>query len=228
VGLTVLTSAPLLHSDADAVRFVPAMQRYLEQSDAGTLTHYRAFRRIEAQGVGHTGWLEAWTELNDGVFTYQVVAEGGSEKVRRRVLHKYLENERQAIATGEVQRSTLTPENYEFEPSAEQPVGLVKILMKPRHKGKLMLEGAMFLAARESDLVRVEGRAVSNPSFWVRRVQITKHYRRINGLTVPVSVDSTANIRFAGKATFNMSYRYSELNGLPTLATGTLASGVAR
>jgi hypothetical protein len=225
VALAVLTTTPLLHSDANAVRLVPAVQRYLDQSDAQALTHYRAFRRIEAQGMGHAGWLEAWTELNGGVFRYEVVAEGGSESVRRRVLRKYLENEEQAIATGEAQRSTLTADNYEFEPSPEQPEGLVKVLMKPRHKGKLMLDGALFLAGRESDLVRVEGRAVSNPSFWVRRVHITKHYQRVNGINVPIEVASTANIRFAGKATFRMTYQYAQINRRSTLGTvNTIAS----
>lgn len=200
------------------------MQRYLSREAAQDVSGYRAFRRLEAEGMGHTGWLEAWTEVRDNAFQYDIVAEGGSEKVRRRVLRKVLENEREAWTSGEAQRSDLNAANYEFRPSAEQPDGLLKVLMKPRHKGRLMLDGALFLERAAADLVRVEGRAVSNPSFWVRRVDIVKHYQRVNGLNVPVHVESLADIRFAGKATFRMSYQYSELNGLPTVRTAAIAA----
>lgn len=217
--LAVLTAMPSLHSDADAVRLVPAMQRYLDQSTSEVLTGYRAFRRLEAEGMGHAGWVEAWTELDGRTLRYEVVAEGGSESVRKRVLHKYLENERQAIASGEAQRCAITSDNYAFEPAPAQPNGLIKVLMKPRHRGKLMLDGALYLAADAPNLVRVEGRAVSNPSFWVKRVQVTRQYQRVNGITVPTVVASTANLRFAGQATFHMSYQYAHVNGRSTLGT---------
>ncbi|MGE5815905.1 MAG: hypothetical protein ACM36C_15555 [Acidobacteriota bacterium] len=227
VPLAVLTAMSTLHGDANAVRMEPAVQRYLNRG-VQRVTTYRAFRRLEAQGMGQQGWLEAWTELRGNRFSYDVTAEGGSEGVRGRVLRKVLENEQQAWATGEVLQSELTEENYEFERSPEQPQGLVKVLMKPRRKGKLMLDGAMFLAREAADLVRVEGRAVSNPSFWIKRVDIKKDYQRIVGCSVPVNVVSIANIRFAGKATFRMSYQYAQINGQSTLGTVGVIASTAR
>jgi hypothetical protein len=224
IPLAVLAGRISLQSDADAVRLEPAVQRYLDRG-VQRVTTYRAFRRLEAQGLGQSGWLEAWTELRGNSFTYEISGEGGSERVRGRVLRKVLEHEQQAWASGEVLRSELTPENYDFERSSDQPRDLVKILMKPRRKGKLMLDGAMFLAREAADLVRVEGRAVSSPSFWIKRVDIRKDYQRVSGCTVPINVESIASIRFAGKATFRMSYQYAQVNGQPTLGTvGVIAS----
>jgi hypothetical protein len=227
VSIAVLTAMSSLHSDADAVRLEPAVQRYLNHG-VPRVTSYRAFRRLEAQGMGHTGWLEAWTELRGNQFRYEITAEGGSEGVRGRVLRKVLENEQQAWASGEVLRSELTPENYQFERSPDQPEGLLKVLMKPRRKGKLMLDGAMFLAREAADLIRVEGRATSNPSFWVKRVDIEKDYQRIVGYSVPVKVQSIASIRFAGKATFQMSYQYAQINGQSTLGTVNAIASITR
>lgn len=225
VALAVLTAVPSLHSSADAVRLEPVVQRYLDRGTDQHVATYRAFRRLEAQGMGQSGWVEAWTELHNNVFRYDITAEGGSDGVRGRVLRKILENEQQSWASGETLRSELTPDNYVFERSPDQPGGLLKILMKPRRKGKLMLDGAMFLAREAAQLVRVEGRAVTNPSFWIRRVDITKQYQRIAGCNVPVHVESTASIRFAGKATFRMTYQYASINGRSTLGTvGTIAS----
>lgn len=224
VPLAVLAAVATLQSDADAVRLEPAVKRYLDR-DAQRVSTYRAFRRLEATGMGQTGWLEAWTELHGNTFRYEITAEGGSDGVRGRVLRKVLDNEQQAWASGEVLRSELTEENYQFERSADQPQGLLKVLLKPRRKGKLMLDGAMFLAREAADLVRVEGRAVSNPSFWIKRVDIKKEYQRIAGCSMPVNVESIAAIRFAGKATFRMSYQYAQINGQSTLGTmGVIAS----
>lgn len=216
-----------LHGDSDAVRLEPAVQRYLDSGNQ-RVTTYRAFRRLEAEGMGHAGWLEAWTELQGRTFHYVITAEGGSDGVRGRVLRKVLESERQAWASGEALRSELTAENYEFERSPDQPEGLLKVLMKPRRKGKLMLDGAMFLAPAAADLVRVEGRAVSNPSFWVKRVDITREYQRINSYTVPINVASIASIRFAGKAKFRMSYQYAQINGQSTLGTVNAIASTTR
>jgi hypothetical protein len=227
VPLAVFAAMASLHSDADAVRLEPAVQRYLDHG-VQRVTTYRAFRRLEAEGMGQSGWLEAWTELRGNRFTYEITGEGGSDGVRGRVLRKVLENEQQAWASGEVLRSELTEENYEFQRSPDQPQGLVKVLMKPRRKGKLMLDGAMFLAREAADLVRVEGRAVSNPSFWVKRVDIKKDYQRIAGCSVPVNVLSIANVRFVGKATFRMSYQYAQINGQSTLGTVGIVASTTR
>lgn len=228
VTLAVLTATPSLHSSADAVRLEPAVQRYLDHAPDHRLETYRAFRRLEAHGLGQSGWLEAWTELRDNVFRYEITAEGGSEGVRGRVLRKYLESEQQAWASGEAERSELTAANYQFQRSPDQPEGLIKVLMKPRRKGKLMLDGALFLAREAAMLVRVEGRAVTNPSFWVKRVDITKRYQQIAGCNVPIAVDSVANIRFAGKATFRMSYQYAQINGHSTLGVVNAVASVTR
>jgi hypothetical protein len=124
-----------LQSDADAVRLEPVVQRYLDRG-VQHVTTYRAFRRLEAEGMGQTGWLEAWTELRGHSFRYDITAEGGSDGVRGRVLRKVLENEQQAWVSGEVLRSELTTENYQFERSPDQPNGLLKI---PRRARKAML-----------------------------------------------------------------------------------------
>src|SRR3982751_2166119 len=57
------------------------------------LREYRAFRRMHAyseKSSKYEAWLDAWTELKDGKFTYEIVAERGSDTVRSKVLHAVL------------------------------------------------------------------------------------------------------------------------------------------
>lgn len=179
---------------------------------------YRALRRLEAATgrLDRTGWLEAWTEFTSGGgLRYDIVAEGGAESVRRRVLRAVLQREKEFADRTPTFAAAIAPANYLFEPDGVDASGLVKLLLTPRRKDDMLIEGAMFLTPDEGDLVRVEGRLVKSPSFWVRKIDVVRHYRRIQGLRLPVTVESTAQVRFVGPASFRMTYRYVEIDRRP-------------
>jgi hypothetical protein len=192
------------------------MQRFLARPDE-PLMHYRALRRLEARNERFNlhGWLEAWTELTvDGRFEYSIVREGGSEYIRNKVLRPLLENEEKLFATSDASRSAVTPQNYDLRglEAAAEP-GLVKLLVKPKRRDVLLVEGAVFVTQDEADLVRVEGRLAKNPSFWTKRVDVVRRYERIDGMRVPIRLDSVAQVRLAGRSTLAMTWEYETING---------------
>ena len=71
----------------------------------------------------------------------------------------------------------------------------------------------MFLQPDDGDLVRLQGRLAKNPSFWVRNVEIVRSYKRIEGVVMPVTLDSTAHVRLFGPSSLRMTYVYSEIDG---------------
>lgn len=175
---------------------------------------YRAVRRLEAESGSRQGWLEATTEYSaNGAFRYQITAEGGSSQIRSRVLRAVLDGERNVIALGEAARSALAPDNYTFQSNGLNTEGFATVLLSPRRKERALLSGMMFLRPGEGELVRVQGRLARNPSFWVRDVDIVRKYSRIQGALVPTAVESQAQIRFLGPASFRMTYRYLEIDG---------------
>ena len=191
-----------------------SMERFLTHHDE---QHpYRAARRLEAENGSRRGWLEATTEYSpDGGFRYQITAEGGSSQIRTRVLKAVLDSEQQMIALGESARAALAPANYTFQPNGVDTDGLANILLSPRRKERALLSGVMFLRPTEGELVRLQGRLAKNPSFWVRDVDIIRKYARIHNAVVPVALESTANVRFLGAASFRMTYDYQEIDGSP-------------
>ena len=216
--ISVLISAPIAIDAANSG--VPLMTRLVEQflSRNDSEPHqYRALRRLEADaGVDRTAWLEAWTEYSPvSGFRYDIVSEGGSESVRSRVLRAVLQREKELVARGSTLVGSIEPANYVIEPYGFDPSGLAKLLLKARRKDELLLDGAMFLTPQEGDLVRVEGRLVKSPSFWIKKVDVVRHYRRIQNLRLPVMVESTAHVRFVGPANFRMTYRYVEVDRRP-------------
>jgi hypothetical protein len=197
-----------------------SIQRFLAQGD--TQHAYRGSRRLEANNGGRHGWVEAATSYTpENGFTYQITAEGGSGVIIGKVLRPVLESERSMIAQGESARSSLVGTNYTFLPDGMDSSGLAKVRLSPRRKERVLVEGAMFLQPTDGRLVRLEGRLAKNPSFWVRDVNIVRLYDRIGDAIVPVALESTAQVRMLGSATFRMTYSYSEIDGQPV---GQLAS----
>jgi hypothetical protein len=71
----------------------------------------------------------------------------------------------------------------------------------------------MALNTTDGALVRLQGRLAKSPSFWVKNVDIVRTYERIDGVVVPVTLETKAQIRLLGEATLRMTYAYSEIDG---------------
>jgi len=192
-----------------------AMQKFLTQP---TVPHsYRATRRLEASGSGQQGWLDVRTDFTPAQgLNYEITDEGGSRYIRSRVLRALLEEERRLIARGDSSRVAISPENYIFINDGMDENGLVRVTLRPLRKERPLIVGRLFLTPEDGELVRVEGRLARNPSLWVSRVDVVRSYRRINGALVPISLESTAQLRLLGRSTLLMMYRYSEIDNRAT------------
>jgi len=193
------------------------IERFLEPDDP-PLVSYRAFRHLSAstRGGRMNASIDAWTSL-DPVhgFTYEITAKDGSSLIQRKVLVAALEAEQEAQRAPDRGQSALTPANYEFLEITPEDGRLMKVAVKPRRKHVMLVQGALFVEADSADLVRIDGELSKRPSFWTRRVRITRDYERVEGVHVPVSMKSTADVLIVGASSFAMTYRYVEVNGKP-------------
>lgn len=179
---------------------------------------YRASRRLEAAGVGQRGWLDVQTGFSRvSGFFYEVTDEGGSGYIRSRVLHSLLDEERRVIAENATPQIALSAANYAFQPDTVDADGLAVVSIRPRRKERALIDGRIFLTAADGELVRVEGRLARTPSFWVSRVNVVRTYERINGVLMPVSLQTTAQLRLFGSSSLRMSYHYSQLDDRPVV-----------
>jgi hypothetical protein len=203
---------PALHASQPGV---PLLQRFLARAD-GPPVEYRALRHLEARNdhFGASAWMDAWTEFDQTHgMRYEVVGEGGSSYIRKKVLVAALDGEQKLWAANEPQRASLTPDNYSFENGGPTPDGLHWLGVKAKRKDILLVDGSIFLQPDDAELARIEGRLSKAPSFWTRRVEIVRQYQRIAGVRVPVAVESVAHVLIAGRSTFRMTYDYQIVNG---------------
>jgi hypothetical protein len=208
-----------------------AAVRFLSR-DEPALTQYRAYRRMHARSerFNQEAWLEAWTELDERGFRYEIVSERGSDKVRNKVLRAVLQREYELIAGGQTGRGELSAENYEFAEAATHGDGVRYVLLKPKRKDVLLVDGRMVLSQDGRELLRVEGRLSKNPSFWTSLVNVIRHYARLDGVRVPISTETIAKVKLAGLSRLEVSYEYETINGRPVSLTArrTLAAAIGR
>jgi hypothetical protein len=187
---------------------------------------YRAFRRMDAgiPGSSKQGWMEAWTEFQPGRgFSFDVVNEGGHDYVRDKVLRNLLKNEQQLIARGQPLRATFNANNYSFGDGGVTDEGLQRIMLTPARQSDGIVNGSLFVDPQAGSMVRLEGRLVKSPSFWVRDVDVTWKFARFGEHILPVEMTSTGRVRMFGRSTFRMVYEYVSIDGRP-VANGLKAS----
>jgi hypothetical protein len=158
--------------------------------------------------------LEAWTTLDPvGGFRYKVTAEEGLTVIRQKVLIAALEAER-TLRPADAARAALTLDNYDFLDVRDDQDNLMRLDVRPRRRHVMLVDGSLLVASDSADLVRVEGELSRRPSIWTRRVRIVREYRRLEGVRVPVAMQSTADVVIVGQSSFAMTYRYTEINGI--------------
>jgi hypothetical protein len=178
---------------------------------------YTATRRLEASGSGRAAWLDVRTDYSPAAgLRYEVTAEGGSGYIRSRVLISLLDEEQRLISQGDEHTVALTTDNYRFMAETVNEDGLATVTVTPLRKDRALIAGRMFLTPA-GELRRIEGRLARNPSFWVTRVDIVRSYRPINGMLMPVLLETKARLRLLGSAGLRMTYRYSTVDEQPVI-----------
>ena len=217
--LTGIAVERLAGAPAPAVAASPsdaaALERFLTDIEKPPVA-YEARRRLDASSakLNESAWLEAITRFEPAAgFTYSIVAEGGSERIRRRVLKAVLETERKTSTGDQLRKGMLSHENYAFDFGGYAGDGMLKIQLTPRRRDSRLVFGSALLTAMSGDLVRIEGRLSKSPSFWVKWVKVSRSYSPIGGAMMAVAMESTADVRIAGMSTFSMTYDYQMVDG---------------
>ena len=79
--------------------------------------------------------MEVITEFDPAAgFTYTIVAQGGSERIQRRVLKAVLETERESTTDAEWRKANLSRANYEFDFGGDAGDGMLRMQLTPRRR----------------------------------------------------------------------------------------------
>lgn len=191
---------------------------------------YVAIRHLEGriERSGKHAWMDVRTTFDHGRFSYQVLQEGGSEQIRQRALYPTLDREQEIVAKGGAVQMPGALASYDCAESASDEGGFVRVAIRPREPSRHLINGTLLWEPRSGVVVSLVGRLSRNPSFWVSDVQMRWDYGQVASAVLPTAVHARAKVKFVGPSTFDMTYRYISVNGLPVATPSTLAGGQGR
>jgi hypothetical protein len=168
------------------------------------LTGYTALRRYVAVNQDRRAEMLVRVDCSsDGAKQFTVISEEGSSAVRKHALYKML-NEETAASRRETRDSTrITPTNYTFNMLGQEtlvtgPAYVLAII--PKTDNKYLIQGRIWVNAKDYSIVRVEGQPARDPSFWVHDVHFIHTYQRVGQFWFAASTHSTSEIRIFGRS----------------------------
>ncbi|MFP5211110.1 MAG: hypothetical protein ACLGRW_17655 [Acidobacteriota bacterium] len=117
---------------------------------------------------------------------YTILSQSGSAIIQKFGLRPLLDNEMRINNPATVRDSWFTSANYvmKLKPGSIQQVDgrdCLAISISPRHKAPNMIDGTLWVDAKDSWIVKVEGVASKSPSIWAGTTKMMRQYTLVDG-----------------------------------------------
>jgi len=193
---------------------VEVIQRMLEMDKwrRSALQQYISNRRYVADNKRFNKHAEVAVRekyVYPGKKEFETLSESGSDYIRRKVISKLIEAEQDAAQNENRDQTRITPENYQFEllgteDQEGRPCFLIAVI--PNHSKKYLMKGRIWVDQEDFAIVRMEGSPAKNPSFWTRKVEFTRRYRKHGPFWLAASIESESEVLIAGKSSLRIDY----------------------
>ena len=172
--------------------------------------HYAVFRgHDEAHPVAE---MRVRTTYAKGTGkSYTVLSKSGSALIAKFVLDPLLENERTVNQPGNVEHAWITSGNYQMKLKADdaQPIDgrqCLLLTIEPRRKAPNLIEGTLWVDAKDYSIVQIQGTATKSPSFLTGAAEVSRQYVNINGYSMATHAKAASNSSLLGQTIIKIDY----------------------
>jgi hypothetical protein len=183
------------------------------------IEHYRVYR---ADDQAHpAAEMTVRDTYNKGAGkTYTILSESGSSLVIRFGLKPLLDNETAINVPGQVEKSWFTSANYEMKlksGATERVNGrdCFALTITPRQAAPNMIDGTLWVDARDGSIVRVEGVASKSPSVFARTTHMMREYINIDGYPMATHARAESSSFLFGRTVVVIDYSDYKLRVKP-------------
>ena len=144
--------------------------------------------------------------------SYTILSQSGSEFIRNHVLKTVLDREKTINLPGIREASWLTSANYEMKlkPGGIQRLdgrNCLALAITPRRKATNMIEGTLWVDAKDGSIVRIEGSATQSPSIFTGPAQVNRLYANVNGFAMATQARAVSDSFLLGQTVVTIDYR---------------------
>jgi hypothetical protein len=208
-------------NEASVVRMIDAEVQARYQTVLGftDVEHYQVFRGGDQ--THPVAEMTAKDTYRKGVGkTYTVLSRTGSDIVQRFGLKPLLDNEERINNPALVAQSWFTSANYNMK---LKPGGLQRLdgrdcfvlAIDPKQKAPNMIEGTLWVNARDGSIAQVEGVATKSPSAFAGTTQMMRQYAQIDGFPMATHARAESSSLLFGHTIVVIDYSDYDLQLAP-------------
>ena len=168
------------------------------------MTGYTAVRRYAAVNRNRRAEMVVRVSTShDGTKQFTIMSEAGSSAIRKHVFYRILSEEGNASRRETRDSTRITPANYTFKLVGRETLDsgpAYVLLVVPKADDKYLINGKIWIDAKDYSIVRIEGQPAHNPSFWVHDVHFVHTYQRVGQFWLASSTDTTSEVRIFGRS----------------------------
>lgn len=142
---------------------------------------------------------------------YQILSQKGSVLIRKFGLIPLLNHEVHLSAPGTEEHTYFTTDNYQMKLKSPQLQNLnghtcYELAIIPRHKAPNMIEGTLWVDAKDFSVVKVEGVASKRPSMLAGTTRMMREYKQIQGYAMATRARAVSDGHFIGHTVVTVRY----------------------
>jgi len=206
-----------LPDEASIVQHIDAVIKARFEAVLGfTVTeHYAVYRNSDETKPAAEMTVKT-TYSKDTGKSYIIVSETGSEILKHFVLDALLENEKRINEPGNREASWFTSANYEFKLLAggvQRVDGrdCYALSMKPREKASNLIQGTMWVDAKDFSTVKIEGVSTKSPSMLTGPSHAMRQYALFAGFAQATHARAESDSALFGKTMVTIDYSGYEM-----------------
>lgn len=151
--------------------------------------------------------------------TFTTKSWKGSAFVRGHVFRRLMAREAARTRNRQESDDLITRENYNLEIKGTEQVGSSEctvIHAVPKRKKPYLFEGDIWIDNQDFAIVKIKGKLAKSPSFWIKRVEFVREYKKVNGFFLLAREEAIADIKFYGRRTLTVACKsYAFGNATP-------------
>lgn len=221
VGYGVLSSAAQQPDPATVIAKVDrAVKLRVDGIASYTVTeHYSVFRGKDETHPAAEMTVRTEYRSETGK-TYTILSQSGSGFIVKHVLGAILDREKEINQPGIREHAWLTSANYVM---TLKPGGLQQmdgrqcfvLAISPRQKSPNLIEGTIWVDARDGNIVHIEGSTMESPSIFTGRSQLMRQYVNVNGFGMATHARAVTDSFLLGRTVITIDYRDYQIQLVP-------------
>ena len=175
------------------------------------IEHYLVFRNNDEAHPAAEMTVKTNYQKDTGK-NYTILAQSGSDTLRKFVLNSILDNEKHINQPGVREGSWFTSANYEMklQPGGPQLVNgrdCYALSINPRRKEHYLIAGTLWVDTKDESIVQIQGTASKSVSVFAGPTQVMRQYANVDGFAEATHARATSSSFLLGPTVVTIDYK---------------------